>query len=80
MSLGAVRTNTFFHSNATFPLFFYVNTLIDRRIQPAAFLRRCVKLKEFQLLHAAQIINVSSKTVVQSEDPGGGATIARFCL
>ncbi len=31
------------------------------------FLRQCVKLKEFQLLHAAPLINVSSKTVDQSE-------------
>ncbi len=41
----------------------------------AVFLRRCVKLKEFQLLHIAMLINVSSKTVDQSEDPGGGASV-----
>ncbi len=28
-------------------------------------------LKEFKLLHAVPLINVSSKTVDQSEDPGG---------
>ncbi len=31
-------------------------------------------LKEFQLLHAARLINVSSKAVDQSEDDGGGAS------
>ncbi len=37
-----------------------------------------VKLNELQLLHAAPLINVSSKTVDQSEDPGGGASAASF--
>ncbi len=43
-----------------------------------AFLRHHVKLKVFQLLHEAQLINVRSKTVDQSEDPGGGARVASF--
>ncbi len=41
----------------------------------AAFLRRCVKLNKFQLLHAAVLINVSFKTMDKSEDPRGGASI-----
>lgn len=44
------------------------------------FLRLQVKLKEFKLLQAAPVINVSSETVDQSEDTGGGASIASFCL
>ncbi len=44
------------------------------------FLRCRVKLKEFKLLQTAPLINVSSKTVDQSEDPGGGASVASFCL
>jgi len=44
----------------------------------AVFLRRCVKLKEFKLLYLAPLINVSSKTVDQSEEPGGGASIVSF--
>ncbi len=46
----------------------------------AVILRSCVKLKEFQLLHLAPLINVSSKTVDQSEEPGGGASTASFCV
>ncbi len=46
----------------------------------ATFLRRRVKLKEFQLSYAALLINVTSKTLDQSEDPWGGASIASFCL
>lgn len=43
----------------------------------AAFLRHRVKLKDFQLLHAAhlQLINVSSKAVKQSEELRGGASV-----
>lgn len=37
-------------------------------------------LKEFQLLHAARLINVSSKAVDQSEDDGGRVSIASFYL
>ncbi len=33
-----------------------------------------------KILPTFMCINVSSKTVDQSEEPGGGATIARFCL
>ncbi len=36
--------------------------------------------KEFQRLHAAPLINVRSKTVDQSEDAGGGASIASYYL
>lgn len=43
-----------------------------------AFLRCCVELKEFQLSYAKPLINVSSKTADQSEDPGGWASIAAF--
>ncbi len=43
-----------------------------------SFLRHRVKLKVFQLLHEALLINVSSKTVDQSEDLGGGAKVASF--
>lgn len=42
--------------------------------------RRRVKLKGFHLLHAAPLISVSSETVDQSEEPGGGASVASFCL
>ncbi len=37
------------------------------------------KLREFQLLYAAPLINAISKTVDQSEDLGGGASVASFC-
>ncbi len=40
----------------------------------------CVKLKEFQLLYAAPLINAISKTVDQSEDLGGGASVVSFGL
>jgi len=37
---------------------------------------RFTSFAEFQLLHTVIFINVSSKTVDQSEDPRGGASIA----
>ncbi len=37
-------------------------------------------LKELNFLQPVPLINVSSKTVDQSEDPGSGANIASFCL
>ncbi len=43
-----------------------------------SFLRHRVKLKVFQLLHKALLINVRSKTVDQSEDLGGGAKVTSF--
>ncbi len=92
---GAIHTERVFPFQcATFPLFFYVNAL-DRRDRyarvscllqrlaqdrSAAFLRRSVKLKEVQLLHPVPLINVSSKAVDQSEELGGGASVASFCL
>ncbi len=45
-----------------------------------AFLGNRVKLKEFQLLHTVMLINVSIKTVDQSEDPEGRVSITSFCL
>lgn len=39
-----------------------------------------VRLKEFQLLYAAPLINVSFTAVAQSEELGGGASVASFCL
>ncbi len=43
-----------------------------------SFLRHRVKLKVFQLLNKALLINVSSKTVDQSEDLGGGGKVESF--
>ncbi len=59
-----------------------VSRLLQRLAQDrsAAFLRRSVKLKEVQLLHPVPLINVSSKAVDQSEELGGGASVASFCL
>ncbi len=45
----------------------------------AAFLWRHIKLKEFQLLHTTSL-NVSSKTVDKSEDPGGRASCVSYYL
>ncbi len=36
--------------------------------------------KELKILQPVPLINVRSKTVDQSEDPGSGANIASFCL
>ncbi len=44
------------------------------------FIRCCVKLKELQILLAVPLINVSSKTMDQSEDTRGGASFASFYL
>ncbi len=35
---------------------------------------------DVKLLQEVLLINVSSKTVDQSEDPGGGANVVSFCL
>lgn len=84
--------NVFFYSNALLFHCFFLCKQTRRTCmtvtlasfatlcRSATFLRRCVKLKSFQLLHAALLINVSSKTVDQSEELGGGASIASFCL
>ncbi len=44
------------------------------------FLGRRVKLKEFKLLHAVLLINVSFKTMDQSQDPRGRASIESVCF
>ncbi len=53
--------------------------LLQRLTHECTFLRRC-EFKEFKLLHRTLLINVSSKTVDQSEDPEGGASFVSFCL
>ncbi len=88
--LGAVhKEQVFLFQYLTFRLFLFVNVCLTVTLTPVfcsvshtciVFLRLQVKLKEFKLLHAAPVINISSETVDQSEDTKGGASILSFCL